>query len=107
LDVQCYQIQPEVQVALKQMVSQLLGEEAIEALAALCGQSANEVVQDTIVIEHERRELVLAEFQALSHVAETGEPPVNTRRFRNVNAMFVTDRLQLVGSQCLHWESLK
>jgi hypothetical protein len=96
LSVQRDKIQAKVQVALKQMVSQLFWEEAIEALTALCGQSANEVVQNSVVIKHEGGELVLAEFQVFSYVSKPGEPSVDTGRFTNVSMMFNTNRFKLV-----------
>jgi hypothetical protein len=60
---------------LKQVVCQLFGEETIKALGSLSGQSTNKVVQYTILIQHKGSELMMTEFEVLSHITKTGEPP--------------------------------
>lgn len=72
LDVQREQVEPKVQVTLKQVVCQLFWEKAVETLRRLSRQSANKVVQCPILIEDEGSELVVAELQVLTYIAETG-----------------------------------
>lgn len=80
LDVERHQVQAERQIALEQPVRHLVREEAVEALARLRQQPAQQVVERVLLVQHERRKLVAVQDQVLFQSAELAEAPATTRQ---------------------------